>query len=210
MNFLSRLRDGQAVSNTFHVWQGSSGGSPPDLAELQGLAADIEAWFATTYKALLPTDATFVQITCRQISDDVATDAPLEALLVIAAAGTHTTSSPYAPEAACQCMSIKTPIASKRYRSHLMLPPLWTTGEINGNAIVMSGAYGTAATALAAKFTAGVLPSPTWTGSHLSNYTLSTYSKVAQLAGDAPIAFATGVVLQPQVRWLRSRERGTT
>lgn len=209
-NFVGHVASGQAFSNTFHLWDGTTSGDPPDLPALTTLASDLHTYFSTTYLAMLFTTSTWDSIKCSQISADPKTDPPLEAFLAVNAAGTRVTGSGTLPDSMCGVMSIKSPIASRRYRGHLMLPPAFNPADVNGDNFAVSQPYYVAMLALAAKFETGVLPTPTWTGTELAHYTLSLFSRTALTAAEPAMAFATAVVTQPKIHWLRSRERGTS
>jgi hypothetical protein len=62
--------------------------------------------------------------------------------------------------------------------------------------------------AFVAKLATGCGASPTWTGSTLSGYHLAIYSKQQNKVVGPAITECSGVLLRPEVRWLRSRERG--
>lgn len=209
VQFLTTMTSGQAVSNTFHISKGA-GGSVPTLADLTNLAADIVTYFQTTYQATIATTDTFQSVTVRQVTTDPATDPAAQAQQTVAHVGTHTLSGSAAPESACAVLRIKTPLASRRSRGHLFLPPGKVAADMAGDVWSAGSTYITNCNNLAAKFATGCLPTPTWTGSTLSAWTLCVYSKTAALAAQPYVTLANAAVVDPKVHWLRSRERGAS
>lgn len=208
VTFLSQLASGQSVSNSFHL-SDSGAGSPPDVAELTGLATDLQTYFDTTYRNVLMNADLFQKITCYQVTDPLAPVIIEEASVFPNQAGTGSAGSRSTPDSVAGVMSFKTPNASRRYRGHIILPGPWVNTALLNDKIDQTNNWWTNALALVAKFATGIAPSPTWTGSHLSNYELVIFSKAAALASAASVANVSAVVLDPYVHWLRSRERGS-
>lgn len=210
VTFLSTAPNGQGISNTFHV-SNPGAGSPPDLTELTALGTDLVTWFGTAYRATLGTTSTLVNVTTRQVSDPTTPSVILEAVTVVNGAGSRSVGAGSSvPYSLCGVLSLHTPNASRRSRGHMFLPPCQVSGPLAGNLLNTGDAYYTNAVALAAKFAAGCGVSPTWTGSHLSNYGLVIYSKTAAKVGAPSVSLCSAATINPSVRWLRSRERGTT
>jgi hypothetical protein len=203
----SHMDDGQAVLNTLAICDPSSG-SPPDVPTLLGLATEFWTWIASTYTALAPTTMTIDQVLARQVDDPASPGLILEAAHPVGVVGTRGTGARQGPTSLCGVASIKTPTASRRFRGHNFLPPIIDVASLSGNNLDGSAAYATAATAYIAKLQAGCVTTLTWTGTHLSAWSLAIYSlKSDQLAGP-PYAQATLVTLKSKVAFLRSRERG--
>lgn len=203
---LSTYASGQAISNTFHI-QDPGAGSPPDLAELTGLANDLDTWFTSTYRAVLLTTDTFKQITCRQVPDPTTPGAVVEAIVVKNQLGTiaqvRTT-----PQSASVLMDISTNVAAKWARGHLFLPGAYSGSFMSGD--VWAAGSLTNFDTLVAKWTAGCTLSPTWTGSHLSNYSLAIFSKQQNKIPAPQVTIAFNATRNAKVHWLRSRERGSS
>jgi hypothetical protein len=206
--FLSQLASGQSVSNSFHLAQ-PAGGSPPDVAELTGVATDLQTYFSTTYRNILMNVDTWQKITCYQVSDPLAPIVIEEASVFPNLAGTGSAGSRSTPDSVAGVMSFKTPNASRRYRGHLILPGPWVNTALLNDKIDQTNNWWTNAIALVAKFATGLAPTPTWTGTHLSHYELAIYSNAAALASAPSVSAVSAVVLDPYVHWLRSRERGS-
>lgn len=208
VNFSSTLASGQQVSNTFYVGKASLG-SPPDLTTLTNLGTDLATWFSTTYRAILDTSAKFDTITVAQVSDPTAPAIGLEVQDAVALAGTRTPAGSVGPQSLCGVIQLKTPNASRRFRGHLFAPPSMNGGDVgSGDKINLASGYGLQLSNLAAKFAAGAGTSPTWTGTTLSTWTLSIYSKRAASLGLASVAICSTAVADGRWHWLRSRERG--
>lgn len=208
VNFLSQLASGQSVSNTFYV-SNAAAGTPPDVTELAGLAADLNTWFTSTYKTTLMTVDTFQKITCYQVTDPTAPVLIEEASVFPNIAGTLTGASRTNPDSVTGVLSFKTPNASRRYRGHIFLSGPNANTDLNGDKIATGSSWWTNAGNLAAKFAAGEMPTPTWTGTHLSHYALVIFSKAAALAAAPSVANVSACIVDPYVHWLRSRERGS-
>lgn len=209
VNFLSIAANGQAISNSFHLWD-SGAGSSPDYAELAGLATDIQTYLAAAYEDTLTTGDTLSKITCYQVADPSAPEPVLEAAVFPNHVGTLSPSPRTTPMSVAGCIQLKTPVASKRYRGHMLIAGAPANSDLSANKFATGSAWWPKAVAWAAKLATGCAPTPSWTGSHLSTYELSIYSKVAQLAGDPGFAPCTAVIVDPLVHWLRSRERGSS
>lgn len=210
VNILSTLRSGQAISNTFHIAKPGAS-APPDFTDLGVLATDIAAWFETTYRAVLTSGDTMQKVTCYQVTDPTAIVLEEESSVTIAAVGTGDSNPRTTPDSISAIMSIHTPNASRRFRGHLFLPGQWYAGGLDGDKwLVASDTWRTNALALVAKFSDGLLPSVSWTGTDLPDWNLAIYSKAAALASVASVANANACVLDEKVHWLRSRERGAS
>lgn len=208
VQMLSTLESGQGVANTVHVVRPGHG--VPSNTELAALAADWQTWFSSAYRLLLNTGATWNSISCFQVPDPTAPTPPGKYTLNLNLAGTRTAVGTKTPQSACAVMSIQSALATKKYRSHLMLPPALDPAQLNGDIWDTTKAYYLNSVALAAKFAAGSGASPTWTGTTLSNYFMANFSKSAGLAGLPSYAVPNGVLVRTKVAWLRSRERGTS
>lgn len=208
VQFLGIQADGQASSNTFHVHK--SGAGIPDLPTMLALATDIKAWFDTTYRAMMTTADTWQSIKVSQVIFPTGSGPYGEQLLVVNEAGT-VSSSKSCPESVCGLISLKTNVAKKYARGHLFLPPAWDKADLGAPRVWGTGAvYKTNGIALAAKFAAGCGPTPTWTGTQLSGWTLAIYSKQQDKVAGPAVTDCAGAIFSNTVRWLRSRERGTT
>jgi hypothetical protein len=105
-------------------------------------------------------------------------------------------------------VSLKTPVASRRFRGHNFLPPIMDVASLSGNNLDTSAAYWTAAAAYVAKLQTGCAPTVTWTGTNLSAWRLSIYSKKAASLSLPQNADVQLCQLKNKVSFLRSRERG--
>lgn len=208
VNFLSQMASGQSVSNTFYLSNGSAG-APPDVPELTGLATDLQTWFQTTYLNIMLSVDTWQKITCYQVADPAAPVLIEEASVFPNLAGTHGAGPRTTPDSVSGILSLKTPNASRRYRGHIFLIGPSNNGDLSGDKWLPASGWLTNAVALAAKFAAGIAPSPSWTGTHLSHYDLVVFSKAAGIAGDPPVANVSACIVDPYTHWLRSRERGS-
>lgn len=201
--FKSTVDSGQEVLNTFYV--ANVGLGVPALTDLADCGSDLHTYFATTYRALLKTAWTWDQIDCSQVSDVLDPAPILKVTTAVNQAGTASNPSVGTPVPICGLVSLKTPLASRRYRGHLFLPPLFDEAQINGAGIQNGGAYDTAKNNFAAALATGAGSSPTWTGSFLSNCTLVVYSEAGTRAGSGVFAVVTAVTSNDQAHWLRSR-----
>lgn len=208
--FLSTLPGGQQVANTFHI-ANAAAGTAPSTADIATLATDLATFFETAYRGLLTTDSTFDAIKVAQVPDPTIHGDPYaDFLLPLNVAGTRTVSDARSPAQACAVLSEKTNSGQRSYRGHLMLPPALHASELNGNSWNAGGNYYLAVLAFKALLQDGAGPSPTWTGSKLSSYTLSIYSKTLQTRGLPSVTGVITVVANLPVHWLRSRARGTS
>jgi hypothetical protein len=205
----STVQGGQAVNNTFYISDGSA--NIPDLSKLTNLATDLDAFFTTTYRVLLTTNGILQNYTVSQVSDPLDPSPYVQYVKNIALAGTRTEPSSHAPNQLCAVASLKTALVGRRYRGHLFLPPSLDQASISGTGF-SSGNYLTAVNNFVAKLVNGTAaPTPTWTGSTLSGWTLAVFSRTAAAAGQNPVfAYCTAVVQNGSIHWLRSRARGTS
>lgn len=209
ISILSFDISGQAVSNSFYVVDPGAG-SPPNDGELAGLLTDLSAWFDTTYLALLWTGSTLDSWSAKQVVAPGGSDVPIEHVLSINAAGTAgSAGSTLLPEPICPVVSLKTGFASRRARGHMFLPPALKSGSTDRQTF-QTGTWWTAVQAYTAKLAAGCGSSPSWTGTHLSNYNLCVYSKTADAAAETAIFACTTAVTGTKVHYLRSRAKGAT
>jgi hypothetical protein len=199
---------GQTISNTYHVSRPS--GSAPDLATLQGLADDWVTYFSATYRATLATQFVWDSIIARQVVDPTSVDIRLEATHITNLAGTRGSVTHGVPASICALVSMKSPIASRRARAHVFMAPAYNAADLNGDNFLGAASYLTNIDAYVAKLATGCSPVPTWTGSTLSGWYLAQYSRAAALQSLAHAYACTAVVRSAKVRWLRSRERGTS
>lgn len=209
VQLLGHSSDGQATSNTFHL-SNPSAGSPPDFDELTGVANDLDTWLTTQYRAIAVTTWTFDSIVCRNVTDPANPVVTQEAQKSIGSAGTKNVSGSAVPQALSPLLFFQTPNASRRFRGHLFLPPIVNAADVSGNVLNTGTAYYTTLQAFRDKLRAGIATSRTWTGSHLSNYNLVLYSKVAAQQGLASVANVQTVGIRNPVAFLRSRQKGTT
>jgi hypothetical protein len=210
VTFLSTLDTGQQCANTVHL--SDPGASvAPDPTELADLADDLNAYFATTYRGVLRTVDTWDAIKVAQVPDPtISGDAYADYLLPLNLAGTRTAVDGACPREACACLSLKTNSGQRSYRGHLLLPSAGDIATLDGEVFKGGQAYITNVTAFANKLIDGCGASPVWTGSSLSQYTLSIYSRVKQMAAMPSVTGCITVVANTRVHWLRSRARGTT
>jgi hypothetical protein len=210
VNLLGSTAGLQSVSNSFHISKPSSG-SPPSLSDLSTLAADLNGWLGAAWRGVLVTNATHVSITCKQVKDPTTPlDTELEQTLPVNLPGSRSISAAQVPISLCAVVRLRTPNASRRFRGHLMAPPMTSGSAVNGNNLVTTDAYYTQLQAFVAKLQAGCGPTTSWTGTLLPQYFLSIYSKTAAKLAQPSVATCIAVDVNPQARWLRSRERGTT
>lgn len=207
VNFHSQTDLGQDISNTIHLTR--AGGSAPSLADLTTLATDVTTYFSATYRATMANQFTWLSTTVKQVVDPTTVDNPLEYVNPVNLAGTRGAITHNSPASLCALIQLKTPVASRRARGHIFLAPSYAQNEMNGDVYNGAAGYAVGVIAFAAKLATGCSPTPTWTGTGLSTWYLGCYSKRAAQLG-VPHAFAcTAAVWSPQVRFLRSRERGT-
>jgi len=211
--FLSVAADGQAISNTFHVTNASTG-SAPDLSELAGVAVDLKAWCATQYEAMLQPDSTFQYINTKQVRDPQVS--PPELVQIhneyLGVPGTGTPGpSQHMPQEMCAIIRKSTSTASRRFRGHMFMPPGKDGTQVNNESWSQTGQYWLACDAFRAKLSAGVrnAASP-WTGSHLASYVICVYSRRAAQLGQPSVGELSGLQTQLKIHWLRSRKRGTS
>lgn len=209
VTFLSFTQFGQAVSNTFHITKGP-GGSPPDLATLQGLADDLNAVFSDDYRSVLDEDSIFQQITVKQVADPTDPEPVAAALHTSGLAGTREITGELSPQSLCAVIRFRTAIASKRFRGHLFAPPCFQATDQNGDKFNVSTNYIGHLNNLASTFEAGSAGGDGWTGDTLSDWELCIFSKAAALESQPSVSPVTAVTVPLDVHWLRSRERGAS
>lgn len=208
VTFLGHSSDGQVTSNTFHISH-EGAGSPPDEPALMQLATDLGTVFAE-YKGMGTTDWTWDQIVTKQVSDGAGTDILLEGAHIVNVAGAIPNSGPYVPYGLCGCLSIKTSAASRRFRGHLLLPPVKVAAAVDGNVLKTSADYWLNMGALISLFAPGFVGGAGWAGAALADYRLCVFSRTAAREGVPSVANAIAMVRKPKVSFLRRRERGTT
>lgn len=209
VQFKGHLVDNQVAVNTFYITKVGHG--VPSLADLTALSTDLATYFTTTYKALYRTDGMFDTVTCYQVSDPSLPVPVLEVQATVNAAGTRSTAGTGGPDQLCAVLSLKTQLVGRRYRGHQFLPPSTIQADVTGAGFTVAGAYWVAVLAYAAKLQTGCLPTPTWTGSTLSSWTLCVFSTMAAKTLTPPYASGVfSVVATNRSHWLRSRYRGTT
>lgn len=204
------MANGQQVVNSFHIVKGGSTGVP-DLATMQRLADDLEAYLGASYRGVGTTDYTMDQWLVRNVDHGSPKTAPGEVAHVVNQPGTRTITGGHIPTGLCAVLSLKTVFASRRARGHMFMPPAQLATALNADNIESTSAYWTALVAYGAKLDDGVAnPTPTWTGSELSNWALVVYSAAtATETAGAQIAYnVRSVVVKPKASFLRSRERG--
>jgi hypothetical protein len=208
VNYLAILPTGQAVSNSFHVH--SPGLGEPDIGFLADLAGDVDAYFTTTYRAMFTATATVKAVRTFSVPVAGTKDPYLEYVFNINLVGTNGNTQT-GPDSLCAVAAVQTPVAKRFARGHIFLPPqTLATMDNNGKLWNQSAGSWASWAAFVAKLATGCAPSPTWTGSALSASRLAIYSKVQdKVVGDL-VTEATAVTLRPEVRWLRSRERGSS
>ena len=213
IQLLSHDSTGQVSSNTFHVVDESQS-TPPDLGHLQGIANDFHIVIQAAYPGMLPTTSSWDSITVRQVRDNTVT--PKEALLEYSRAegvpGTRSLSANLLPRQACALLQLRSVVASRRFRSHLFMPPAFNQAAVTGDMLTGTGnEYWNAVNNFRAALASGLASATArWSGSTLSNFSVCSFSNAAQLQHVASVALTSAVVIAPDVRWLRSRRRGTT
>jgi len=209
INIIAGPDTGQLSSNTFYLSHAGAG-SPPDLTELTGLVNDLNTWINSTYRAIFPSTRFLQSISAEQVSDPTAPVVQEKYLLTVHQAGTRAPTGTSVPESLCAVIRLRTPNASRNFRGHNFMPPMTTYASLSGNLLNTSDSYYTSILAYVAKLAAGASPSPSWTGSTLSNYGLVIYSKTLAKLAQPSVALCNAVVIDGLVHFLRSRERGTT
>jgi len=198
----------QTCLNTFHI--GKAGSGIPSLATMTALATELQTAFTSTYRGMLRTADSWQSIIVSQIADPLDPDPEVRFEKTVNLAGTRTNPATTVPDAICAVASLRSPLASRRYRGHLFLPPSLDQASIAGQAFLTSNAYFLAAQALVATFATGVGPSQTWAGTNLSTWQLVLYSKRDRLDTGTYQTAVSAVTLSSTIHWLRSRQRGTT
>jgi len=210
--FSGLLPSGQAWVNTFYVVNENET-SPPTIAHLQGLADDLAPVFTTPYQGNLVSGASFTLIRATQVRDPKITPAEvvLQAQHPLSVSGVRTASTNFSPQPACALINFRTAVASRRFRSWMFLPPAMDSGSLLGDNFQTTNAYWTSCVTLNSAYTTGTSIAATrWTGTTLTNYSLCCYSKRAELLSTDSVALILSTSLSKRVRWLRSRQRGTS
>jgi len=204
---------GQTTSNTFHVVD-ESASSPPDLGHLQGIVNDLTTMIGNTWPLMLVTGSTLQSVTARQVRD--VTVVPKEDILeyshAFGTAGGRTVTGNQLPRQVCALMQFRSTVASRRFRSHNFLPPSFSEASVSGDMFVGgSESYWSQCQGWRANLATGLASAATrWSGSTITNYSLCSFSNAAQRLHIPSVALTSALVLSPNVRWLRSRARGTT
>lgn len=209
LQILGHMQNQQTVSNTIHVAKPGSGVAP-DVPTLQGLADEFWAYISTTYLATFHASGFVDQVVAKQVMDPKIKDSPLEAQHIVNAAGTHSPPGAVVPQSLCGVVSLKTQLASRRGRGHLFMPPALSATSFTADLLTVSDPYYVALTAFATALQKGCTLSPTWSGTHLSQWSLCIFSKAAALLSQTDVAICSAVIVKPKAYWLRSRSHGGT
>lgn len=207
VNIRSHEADLQQTSNTFHIFNPSAG-APPDVTELTTVATQLVTQFATLYRAMIVTTGTLDEIVCKSVNLPGGSDIPGEATATVNAAGTRTIAGTALPKALSGLIALRVPAATRRFRGHMFMPPIFNSGGVAGNNLDTSNAYYTAVVAYAAELAKGTPTGSGWTGSSLSHYQLVVYSPTQAAAALPYTGLVQTAVVRLHVSFLRSRERG--
>lgn len=203
------LPNGQLCANTFHI-SNPGAGSPPSPADLADLADELDTLLATVYRDILTTTSTFTGIKTAQVPDPtIPNDAYADYTKPLNLAGLRTEANEASPNQECLCVSLKTNSGQRSYRGHLLLPPALAARSQSGQIWNHSSAYYTACVAFASALQTGCFGSHSWSGSKLSSYYLSIYSKRLQVQALPSVTECIAVIANDSIHWLRSRARGT-
>lgn len=204
VQFQSSRFDGQQARNTFHV---QHDGGDLDLAALQTLAAAFVDQWGGTYAGVLANGWTLDFVNVQQTKEArVVGDAPVEWSEAADIDGTRSGTGDAAPEELCALLSLKTGLASRRFRGRQFMPPAEFINQVNGENVKASSTYETNVNALAAKYDQLISghdhPEP------FDGFDLVVYSRVADVVA-APNFYArvSTIVFNRRIHWLRSRGR---
>ena len=154
-----------------------------------------------------------VLLSATQVRDPKITppEVVLQAQHPLSVSGVRTASTNFSPQPACALINFRTAVASRRFRSWMFLPPAMDSGSLLGDNFQTTNAYWTSCVTLNSAYTTGTANAATrWTGTTLTNYSLCCYSKRAELLSTDSVALILSTSLSKRVRWLRSRQRGTS
>jgi len=211
INILCTASNEQAMSNTFHIHNGSWSVGPgyEDLVELCD-AVDTE--FTAAYQGVLWTGSQVSSIRCYSVVDPLeGPGSPNEAVKIVNAGGTAgSAGSPVLPFPLCPVLSQTTAVASRRARGRCFLPSAVKSSTINGSLFTTDSAWWTSVQVLRDVFDAlretgvGMATAP------LSDSYLTVYSETGRRASSDYDFGVQAVTVKRQAHYLRSRERGTT
>jgi len=212
VNLIGTALSNQQVANTFYVGELSSN-SAPSYDKLQGVAEDLYTWLGTQYRATIHDATTFNRIECHQVADPtvVPPELTLKYVKTVDLPGTRAQSgSTITAQQECALLAFATGIASRKFRGHNFLPPALDIAALNGANWSSTSTYWLSCVQYKARIEAGIEgASSRWTGPELGNWVLVQYSRKARLDGQAWVQTTQAVTLSPEIRWLRSRSKGT-
>lgn len=207
-SWLSTLKDGQKISNTFAL---DVGAVTVDDAFLTSLLTAFNATGATEprakYLAMLKTVDTLDEIRVSQVPNPATPHEPvLRRSVFPAIAGTESVTTDDAPAEATATLTLQTGLTSKRYRGRMFVPPPRRQASMDRENWLVGGSWEAAVKAWrdwlirlcvgsATRYSTGVF----------SGVNLGVYSRVADAAGDAGIQPCLGVRYNAKIHWLRSR-----
>jgi|SRR5215471_431678 len=213
VNILASDPVGQTTSNTFHVVNESSS-DPPDLAHLKGIADDLTTMVTNTWPLMLVVGSSLNSITVRQVRDVTVTpkEDVLEFSKALGNAGARTVTGNQLPRQVCALMQFRSVVASRRFRSHNFLVPCFSEAAVNGDVFAGgSESYWSNINGWKSNLATGLADAPTrWSGTTISQYSLCNFSNKAQSFHLPSVALTSALIISPKVRWLRSRNKGTT
>jgi hypothetical protein len=197
------IRSGVSVVNTFHVVARPNSGSDDPSADTVRDALD--SALTTKYRAVLPTDATLLDLTVREELAPGDHGIPRESVKTIGSAGTRTAADTNLPPSMTLLATVRTNAAVRSGHGRLFLPLPTEQAALTGGAIWRTT---NAFWLNSITFMNELLTQHHWTvlGLTAGNLDLVVYSRTRRERGDANYYFdATAYVLRPAPHWLRSR-----
>ena len=184
---------GLLITNVLH-FEVDTLTSPPNW---QSIAADISAWLAAPWRAMIATLDTLLQIVVTDENYPGSTHG--QGVAQVNTVGTRTVADTNLSPAICEVLSFKTAVAKRYGRGHMFCPPAWSTATLSGGFFATGNAYHTNNQAFAATLAAGHTAGST-------SYVPEVFSRTLVARNQTPFAFPiTSVGLTAQQHWLTSR-----
>jgi hypothetical protein len=200
---------GQAVRNTFHVRQNPTAGHV-DAAHLQALLADANTTtLINAYKGILRTSDTLDVVLARGVEDPLDPSfVPVEAALVLNAAGTRAVPAAGGPTGLSMVVGLYTDTSGRRYMGRFWPPPPIDQTAFSGTVISTGHVYYTAVNAFVTQLVKTTYPSGAGHyGGAWNDNDLAVWSRrAASIPADPQYARVTDIQPKLQVHYLRSRE----
>lgn len=173
----SNTGSGLQIVNVLHA-EVDTLSSPPDW---NSVATDVNTWLGTLYKAILPNEDTFHDIT---VTDEDYPGSTLgQGVKSVELVGARAPSDGKLDRSLCAVLKWKTQTTKRYARGHMFAPPIQSSADCSATGGINSaGTYGLACAAFANAYVAGSTAGST-------SYIPEIFSKTRQRAGASPFTF---------------------